>query len=182
MTGLLRAVALSGKVRPVLTLPTNGRLFDIARDGRIIIEAETIVRQIEAKPAAAPAPLDISLFGRCRSRLTAHSTALRGPDGCVKVYPVAGGTPRDLPLAAGEYPVEWTTDGEGMFVVESWTAPQRIFRLDLTTRKCELWLEVAVSQMMGTRLSQVLLTRDGRSYVRTNSQLLSDLCLAERVR
>ncbi len=317
---LLRAVTLSGKVRPVLALPTDGKLFDVAKDGRVLIEAETVIRHVEAKPADAAAPVDISVFDQSSGAViapdghsvlisyegnlggTTYATYLRrldqseavrlgdgspydlspdgrwavsltfgtptrilllplgaghqrelpnpdklivvaarwlpegkhlalvggrrtepmrgfvqdidtgalrpftepgvqvvptpimalspdgklvsmtGPDGHMKIYPIAGGPPRNLPIGPGEYPIEWTADGRAMFISANSSVPHRVFRLDLATGRREPWLELAPSQIAGTRLSLVLLTRDGRSYVHTYSQLLSDLYVAEGVR
>ena len=45
----LRAAALDGRTRTVLSLPTDFRLLDIARDGRLLIATENVSRHIEVR-------------------------------------------------------------------------------------------------------------------------------------
>lgn len=108
--------------------------------------------------------------------------ALRGPDGRATLYPIGDGQPQPLTgLAADENPLAWTLDGRGMFVSSFRNMTQRVFRLDLATGRREAWKETSPSDT-GLRLSQLVMSPDGRSYVHNYSLLLSDLYLVEGVR
>ena len=317
---LLRAVTLDGHVRPLLSMPTDAKLLDVARDGRVLIEGETVRRRIEAHAAGATAfqdaslydqsiagavssdgrqvlisdqgsyggltyatyvrrldepeavrlgegqPYDISPDGRWALSITYDTlprlvllpmgagqarelpnperllvyiarflpdgkrlvvvgnrgndpsrgyvmdmgtgalrpftppgvsavrfwvlpmspdgsrVVLQSDDGRMSIYKVDGGAPETLLLTGQEYALEWTADGKALFVSEGPTIPQRVIRLELASGRREPWLELTPSQVAGIRLSQILITRDGKSYVHTYSQLLSNLYVAEGVR
>jgi Tol biopolymer transport system component len=315
---LLRAVALDGRTRPLLSIPTDGKLLDVARDGRVLLETEAVARHIEAWFGTETQPHDLTLFDQSigsvvspdgRSVLitdqgsftgTSYATYLRrldqpeavklgdgqaqdfspdgrwalslingppsrilllplgagqmrevpnrdgltiqilrwlpdgkhivsvaargnepqrgyihdietgtakpftapgvnfvrfwlipmspdgsqvvltGPDGRMSIYPTRGGEPVPLTaLGPAEYPIDWTADGHAMFVSTGPGLPHRIVRLDLATGRREPWKELMPSQVAGTRLTQVQPTRDGRAFVHTYSQLLSNLYVAE---
>jgi eukaryotic-like serine/threonine-protein kinase len=57
----LRAVDMSGRERLVLAAPTDLILFDVARDGRLLLGRESSLRHVEALVPGANAPHDFSL-------------------------------------------------------------------------------------------------------------------------
>ena len=63
--------------------------------------------------------------------------------------------------------------------------PDRLARFEREARAVaalshpNMWKELMPSQVAGTRLTQVQPTRDGRAFVHTYSQLLSNLYVAE---
>jgi hypothetical protein len=58
----------------------------------------------------------------------------RGPERSLKVFPVAGGEAKVLPGAApGDWPVQWTSDGRGVYVLYS------VSRIEVETGRRTLW-------------------------------------------
>ena len=97
------------------------------------------------------------------------------------IYPVKGGTP--VPIAGlleGEVPVQWSADGQFLYVYRPIEIPARIFRLELSTGRRAPWKELLPDDLTGVNVTTVVvLTRDGRSYAYTCGQILSDLYLVE---
>jgi eukaryotic-like serine/threonine-protein kinase len=109
--------------------------------------------------------------------------AMIGRDGRPFIYPIAGGAPIEIPtIVRGEYPVNWTADGRAMFVAGAPNVPHRVFQVDLSTGRRSPWKELRPSHVAGIRLSQVLVTPDGRSFLHMYSRLLSNLYVAEGLR
>jgi hypothetical protein len=59
--------------------------------------------------------------------------------------------------------------------------PDRIFRVDVSTGRRTFWKELHPSQKAGVRLSQVLITPDGRTFLHSYSRLLSNLYMVTGV-
>ena len=59
---VLRASTLAGRVRTILSLPTDWRLLDVGTDGRALMSSELVVRQIERWSDDRPQPQDLTLF------------------------------------------------------------------------------------------------------------------------
>jgi Tol biopolymer transport system component len=96
-------------------------------------------------------------------------------------YPLEGGSPLPIEgLAEGEVPVQWSADGRSLFVYRIADVPARIFRLDLTTGRRELWRELVPPDLAGTSdIGNVQITPDGRAHAYYYGQVLSDLYLVE---
>jgi hypothetical protein len=100
------------------------------------------------------------------------------------VYRTAGGASRDIPLADSlkvPTPIRWTTDPNFIFV-RPYGSPTRIDRLNVQTGKQELWHKLALPDEPGVIGMYSLLSADGRSYVYTYTQILSELYLVEGLR
>ena len=68
-------------------------------------------------------------------------------------YPLEGGSPLPIEgLAEGEFPVQWTADGRSLFVYRIGDVPARIFRLDLSTGRRELWKELIPPDLAGANV------------------------------
>ncbi len=96
-------------------------------------------------------------------------------------YPLEGGSPLPIEgLAEGEFPVQWSADGRSLFVYRIGDVPARIFRLDLSTGRRELWKELTPPDLAGANvIPEVQITPDGRAYAYYYGQILSDLYLVE---
>jgi eukaryotic-like serine/threonine-protein kinase len=96
-------------------------------------------------------------------------------------YPLEGGSPLPIEgLAEGEVPVRWSADARSLFVYRIAEVPARIFRLDLSTGRRELWKELIPPDLAGTSdIGYVQITPDGRAYAYYYGQILSDLYLVE---
>jgi eukaryotic-like serine/threonine-protein kinase len=87
--------------------------------------------------------------------------------------PIAGMEP-------GEVPLQWSADGRSLNLVRGGEVPGRIFRLDLTTSRRDLVLELVPADPAGvTSLESILLTPDARSYAYSYHNNLSDLYLVD---
>ena len=96
-------------------------------------------------------------------------------------YPLEGGSPLPIEgLAEGEFPVQWSADGRSLFVYRIGDVPARIFRLDLSTGRRELWKELIPQDLAGANvIPSVQIAPDGRAYAYYYGQVLSDLYLVE---
>jgi serine/threonine protein kinase len=108
-----------------------------------------------------------------------------GPPARFVLWPVDGGTPEDVPgLAAADQPLQWSADGQALFVRRPGpTPPVVVDRLDLRTGTRTPWRELRPTDVAGVgHIGDVLLTPDGRSYAYNCQRALSELYLAEGVR
>ena len=110
--------------------------------------------------------------------------SVQGPDRRRYLYPLAGGEPQPVPgLVPGEDPVGWTGDSHWLFLFDRQKIPGRVYRVDLSTGRRELWKELVPLDPAGIGLvSPPALTPDGRTYVYSYNRILSDLFLAEGIR
>jgi serine/threonine protein kinase/Tol biopolymer transport system component len=133
-------------------------------------EAKPITREGIPQDSAIPA------------LVSPHGTliAARGPDGNVALYPVDGGPPtRARGLEQGDQPIRFSEDEKSIYVfrLEKFV---RLYRVDLSTGRRELWKEIAPADLTGILSNpSPLITPDGRTYVYSVSRLLSDLYLVQ---
>ena len=111
----------------------------------------------------------------------AHVVAL-GADGRRRLVPLGGGAPRALDgLRNDDQFIAFAADGQSLFVQRLGRGPrQALERYDLTTGRREPWRWIAAPDPVGdtnVRLRSVI--RDGRAYLYTCTQILSELYLAE---
>jgi DNA-binding beta-propeller fold protein YncE len=110
-----------------------------------------------------------------------RSVAAVGPEQKGAVFPVDGGQPRPIPsLQPGEFPLRYTPDGRAIYVWKRGDLPARISRLDLESGKRETWKDLLPADPAGVeRISNVLVTPDGKGYAYCYARLLSDLFVVE---
>jgi hypothetical protein len=86
----------------------------------------------------------------------------QGPEGDLRTYPVAGGEARIVPGAGpGDRPVQWSSDGRGVYVVERKGLLHSVFRIDVETGRRILWKEITPSDPAGFRgIGQLLIAAD----------------------
>jgi Tol biopolymer transport system component len=113
-----------------------------------------------------------------------RSVIATGPDQRVYLYPLGGGEPTLLPGSIpGDIPDRWTTDGHAVYVHRRDQMPAKVFLLDVTTGRKELWKELIPADAAGvTQISIVLPTADRRSCVYSYLRQLSDLYVVEGLR
>jgi serine/threonine protein kinase len=104
-----------------------------------------------------------------------------GPSHGFFIYPVKGGSAIPIPvLQEGEIPIQWTGDGRSLYVYRPALSPVRVFLLDLSTGRRELWRELAPFDPAGVSgIHTVLITPDGKSYAYDYGEVLSDLYLVD---
>jgi Tol biopolymer transport system component len=99
-------------------------------------------------------------------------------------YAVEDGRAQPLPGAYVEdVPVQWSLDGESLFVRRGNTFPVRIERLEVATGKRTLWRELRPPEGAGVfGISSVVIAPDGKSYAYTFASSVGALYLAEGLR
>ncbi len=103
------------------------------------------------------------------------------PEQKISLFPIEGGAPRPIPgLAAGDRPVQWSADGRSLYVAQLGEQSAKVYRLDLSTRRKELWKELGPPDLTGVfRISHIVLTPDARSYAYSIWHARSELYLVE---
>ncbi len=93
---------------------------------------------------------------------------------------IAGGSPSLIAgLADGEYPLRFTPDGRTLYVWKR-DVPAHVYTIDVASGRRELWKDLMPLDPAGIeRISNVVVTPDGKSYAYTYSRLLSDLFVVE---
>jgi hypothetical protein len=107
-----------------------------------------------------------------------------GSDGKYYSYPVEGGDPRPFAgLERQDAPTRWSADGRTLYLYRRGELPAKVYRLDLSSGKKELWKQFVPADPAGVdSLSPILVTPDGKAYAYTYSRVLSDLYLVEGVK
>ncbi|HEY1249928.1 MAG TPA: protein kinase [Thermoanaerobaculia bacterium] len=103
-------------------------------------------------------------------------------DGKGALFPVdPGGSPRPFAgIEPGEFPLRFSPDGKALYLWKRGEVPARLTRLDLETGKREAWKSLLPADPSGVeRISNVVVTPDGKSYAYCYTRLLSDLFVVE---
>jgi serine/threonine protein kinase len=85
-------------------------------------------------------------------------------------------------LQAGELPVRWTQESQGLIVARGGGLPWLIERLDIASGRRTPVREIRAHEAAGLRLSLFAITPDGRHYVHSYSRLLTDLFVVDGLR
>jgi len=100
--------------------------------------------------------------------------------GTYYVCPIAAGTPRLIEgLEPGDRPVHWAADSRHIFLQRSGSddTSLKLYRLDVSSGKKEFWKEIGPSDTVGARMSNVVITPDGKSYAYSYQRDVSNLYL-----
>jgi Tol biopolymer transport system component len=101
--------------------------------------------------------------------------------GTPTLYSLDGGAPRPIPgLERGDNVIRWSTDGRSLYVAQEQTVPIKVYRLDLSTGRKDLFKELTPADTAGIFWpNSIIVTPDGRGYVYKLQRLLCDLYLVE---
>jgi serine/threonine protein kinase/Tol biopolymer transport system component len=104
-----------------------------------------------------------------------------GPDHKAMLFSVDGGAARPIPgVGEKEYPLRFSTDGRILYLWKRGDIPARVTKLDLETGRREVWKDLLPADPAGVeRISNVLVTADGKGYAYCFARLLSDLFVVE---
>ncbi len=100
-------------------------------------------------------------------------------DGKTFLFDVDGGPARPVPGAEGLDIIRWSADGKSVFVGEGSIKSYKVYRLDLSSGRRELWKEFSGSPASDMGLIRVIPTPDGKSYVYGYTKWQGDLFVAE---
>jgi hypothetical protein len=108
--------------------------------------------------------------------------AARGPSAAIRLYPIDGSAPRDIPgLNGPDVPVGWITTG--LLVArpdDPASALGSIYRVDTATGRQSLWKSVLPRERAGLmKFTSFRVTPDGLSYAHSWHRALSSLYLAD---
>ena len=106
-----------------------------------------------------------------------------GPDRKTYLYPLSGGEPTVVPGLDPEDRVDQLSlDGRFLYVHRGEELPAKVFRLDISTGRKELWRTLAPADAAGIYAIDVTPTRNGEGYVYSFNRILSDLYLVDGIR
>ncbi len=113
-----------------------------------------------------------------------NHVATIGPNDVIEIYPVGEGESRLVPGSTnGDIPIQWSDDGNYLYVYRQAGLPTRIERIDLTTGERALWMELSPADPSGVfDIDMLHMTRDGKSYIYSFRRLLFQLQLVEGLR
>jgi hypothetical protein len=125
-------------------------------------------------------PEGIDFYGVCIAPDGASVTGM-GSDRMAFLYSTGGASsPRPIPgLSRGDVPIRFTADGSSLFVTRLEEVPARVFRVNLSTGRRDLWKELAPADRAGVSAVRVRMTADGKSYAYSYARHLDDLFLVE---
>jgi Tol biopolymer transport system component len=182
-----------GQPRPLLPLPGEPQWPDWLPNGKGILVpfseagrgAKLYIQDIETGSTRPVSGEGVALL------LYSHvitpdsrAVAARGADGKIRLYPLDGGPPGEIPgLEPGEDPIRWSADGRSLYVYRPGELPARIYRMDLATGRRELWRTLLPPDPAGVvSIRPPLLTPDGSTGVYSYSRFLGTLFLVDGVK
>ncbi|MGC9971433.1 MAG: protein kinase [Bryobacteraceae bacterium] len=125
-------------------------------------------------------PEGVSFEGDCLSP-DAKLAAAKGPDGVLRLYPLAGGAAREAPgLDSSMRLVRWTMDGRKLLVAALSPAPARLYEVDVSSGERKLWKELNPVYPTGvSEITQVLVAADGQTIVYGQNRKIRSLHVVE---
>ncbi len=134
---------------------------------------------IDAKPRAISPP-GYRATGRAVSP-DGRVATVTGPDQKRYLYPLAGGEPRRSRESwRTRSRSGWTADARSIYVYKRGLYPARIFRLEISSGKRELWKELTPPDPAGiSNVAPPAIAADGKTYAYSYNRILSDLFLVE---
>ncbi len=188
--GLWVAANARGRGSPVVLLPTGPgepRVLDEAGEGvqeaaffpdgkRLLIDGKGVI-DLQTGKAGAGAPEGVV----CQAFSPAGAEmACLGPAGEGVIWTLEGAALRPIPgFLPGENVMQWSSDGRSLYVGHLDMVPLRVFRLDLTTGKRELWHEFRPTEAaaLAAWTYYFSMTPDARAYAYSTFNIPSDLYL-----
>jgi Tol biopolymer transport system component len=171
-----------------ITSPKSGRFLP---DGKHVVfpgrsgkgASHLYVQDLEGGPPRAFTP-DGMPFAYFVVSPDGRSVAALGPDSKLAIYPVDGGAARPLAGAeARQGVVNWSADGGSLYVYRRFESPARIFKIDITTGRRELWKTIVPVDRAGLiTIDNFVMTPDARAYAYSFQRVLTNLEVVEGLR
>jgi len=97
------------------------------------------------------------------------------------LFPVDGGAPRPFSgVEPGEFPLRVSPDGKALYLWKRGDVPAVVTRLDIESGRREPFKSLIPADPAGVeRISNVVVTPDGKGYAYCYTRLLSDLFVVE---
>jgi hypothetical protein len=131
----------------------------------------------------APEGVTIPMWGNPVSpdgRTVAAQDANEG----IRLFATDAGEPRHVEGSkAGDRPIQWSEDGRSLYVWAKGTLPAKVFRIEVSTGRRQLWREFMPSDPAGiVQIETLVLTPDERAYAYTYERSLDELYVIEGLR
>lgn len=129
----------------------------------------------------APQPITPEGIAGTRPSLDGKFLCTVDEDGAIWIYPIGGNKGAPLKGAEkGELPVQWSENGQQVYVARSDYLPVKVYRVDRVTGRRELLREFAPPDPAGVipDISSVYATPKGDTFVYSYFRLQSDLYMA----
>jgi hypothetical protein len=138
------------------------------------------VQEVSGGKPRAISPEGVTAFGSPISP-DGRSVAATGPDRRIAIYSVEPSEPKPIPgLEPDEVPILWTPDSRALYTWKPSEMPARVFTVDVTTGRRELWKEILPPDPAGILgIWPILITSDGKSYAYSYRRVLGDLFVAD---
>jgi hypothetical protein len=83
-------------------------------------------------------------------------------------------------VSSGEEPINWSADGQALYVYRPEDLPAKVCRVDLISGRRQLWKQLMPSDPAGVALiGPILMSSDASVYVYGYHRALSDLYLVK---
>jgi len=103
-----------------------------------------------------------------------------GPDRRTYLYPISGGEPKAVPgVDANDRVDQFGVDGRSLYVHRQGEIPAKVYRVDVSTGRRELWRWLMPTDAGGVSEIGPLPTVSGESYAYSYSRTLSDLYIVD---
>jgi hypothetical protein len=131
----------------------------------------------------APEGVTIPMWGNPVSpdgRTVAAQDANEG----IRLFATDAGEPRHVEGSkVGDRPIQWSEDGRSLYVWAKGTLPAKVFRIEVSTGRRQLWREFMPSDPAGiVQIETLVLTPDERAYAYTYERSLDELYVIEGLR
>jgi eukaryotic-like serine/threonine-protein kinase len=181
-TGESRRLALEGlsPEQAAVWLPDSRRILFAAAESGKGLRLWALSIDGGRPKAVTPEGISAALPGLAVTS-DGKNVAAVGPEHIVAIFPIDGGSPRPVgAAAAGEFPLRFSPDGRFLYVWKRGDVPARVSRLDVESGRREVWRDLLPADPAGVeRISNVLVTPDGKGYAYCYARLLSDLFVVE---
>lgn len=175
----------AGQPVPVPTGEIEAQAARWSGDGKRIVMAgrepgrATRLYVVEGEAPRAITPEGMSLIYAVSA--DGSLVAARDAEGRTALYPLEGTEPQPIPeLDRGDHPFAWSADGRILYAFRHGEVPCTVYRLELATRRKEVWKVLAPSDLTGVQhIGRVQMTPDASSYAYGHVRQLSELYLVE---
>ncbi len=179
--GRPKQIALKGYTVAMAGLLEDGRIWF---DGNEPSHGRRLyVTSLEGSKPRAVTPEGTQLAARPTKSHPKHLVVRAGSK--TMLYPVDGGEPEVIRgIEEGERIAAWALDGQSFLVFQRRDLPTRIYRVDYKTGRRQFVEEIAPNERAGVGRTGInlIMTPDGKSYVYSTQQTLSELHLVEGLR
>jgi len=162
--------------------PDGHRLLTTANEpGR---EPRLFVQEVSGGKPRAISPEGVTAFGYFPVSPDGRSIAATGPDRRIAIYSIEPSEPKPIPgFEPDEVPIRRTPDSRALYAWKPSEMPARVFTVDVTTGRRELWKEILPPDPAGILgVWPILITPDGKSYAYSYRRVLGDLFVADGLR